>query len=134
MQAINLLTEDVVLAATAEIQVGKSIQLDWPLNNLQFPGFGRKPFGQKVIDLTHHLDNCGFDDEIYINTQSGSQWDSLKHVRYLAAPVASAADHWQYAYQAGKLFYNGLKYEDAVNSNTNGIHSKCIEKGSFLGC
>jgi len=79
--AINLLTPSVVLEARDEIRTGRSVQLDWALNNLQFPGFGRKRFEQKVIDLTHELDNCGFDDEIHINTQSGSQWDSLKHVR-----------------------------------------------------
>src|SRR6186713_1946380 len=78
--AINLLTPEVVRAASFEIQTGRSVQLDWPLNNLEFPGFGRKKFAQKVIDNTPKLGDCGFDDEIHINTQSGSQWDSLKHV------------------------------------------------------
>jgi hypothetical protein len=56
------------------------------LHNLQFPGFHRKPFEQKVIDLSKSLGAYGFDDEIHINTQSGSQWDSLKHVRRHSAP------------------------------------------------
>ena len=80
LTAVNLLTEDVVLAAKEEIQTGRSIQLDWPLHNLEFPGFGRRKLEHKVIDLTHSLNNCGFDDEIHVNTQCGSQWDSLKHV------------------------------------------------------
>lgn len=74
------MTPGVVRAASFEIQRGNSIQLDWALNNVQFPGFGRKRFEQKVLDLSNSLDNCGFDDELHINTQSGSQWDSLKHV------------------------------------------------------
>lgn len=78
--AINLLTPSVILAAKDEIQTGAHIQLDWSLQNLQFPGFGRKKFEQRVIDNTEKLGDCGFDDEIHINTQSGSQWDSLKHV------------------------------------------------------
>jgi hypothetical protein len=78
--AINLLTPKVVRAASFEVQTGRSVQLDWSLDNLEFPGFGRKKFEQKVIDNTPKLGDCGFDDEIHINTQSGSQWDSLKHV------------------------------------------------------
>ncbi|KAF4551119.1 Enoyl-(Acyl carrier protein) reductase-like protein 32 [Elsinoe fawcettii] len=114
--AINLLDEDTVRAASAEIQVGRSIQLDWPLDNLQFPGFGRKQFQQKVIDLSHSLGACAFDDEIHINTQSGSQWDSLKH----------------HAYQKGKVFYNGLTYQEALTSRTNGIHNWC-DRGGIVG-
>lgn len=77
---LNLLTADVVKAASKEIKTGEHVQLDWTLNNVQFPGFGRKEFSQTVIDLKK-LGFCALDDELYINTQSGSQWDSLKHVR-----------------------------------------------------
>ncbi|KIW75416.1 hypothetical protein Z517_10157 [Fonsecaea pedrosoi CBS 271.37] len=114
--AINLLTPEVVRAASLEIKTGRHVQLDWALENLEFPGFGRKPFEQKVIDLSKSLGAYGFDDEIHINTQSGSQWDSLKH----------------HAYQPGKVFYNGLTFEDALRSNTNGIHNWC-ERGGIVG-
>ncbi|KAK5019083.1 hypothetical protein LTR16_000677 [Cryomyces antarcticus] len=77
---LNLLTSDVVRQASKEISTGEHIQLDWSLDNVQFPGFGRKEFDQKVVDLAP-LGFKALDDEIYINTQSGSQWDSLKHVR-----------------------------------------------------
>lgn len=76
---LNLLTPAVVQAAAKEIRSGEHVQLDWPLENVQFPGFGRKEFNQKVIDL-NSLGFKALDDEVYINTQSGSQWDSLKHV------------------------------------------------------
>lgn len=78
--AINLLTQDVVKTAASEIQVGKHVQLDWPLEALKFPGFGRRTIGHTILDAKPKLDEYAYDDEITINTQSGSQWDSLKHV------------------------------------------------------
>lgn len=104
---LNLLTPDVVKAASREISTGERIQLDWPLENVQFPGFGRKEFNQKVIDLAS-LGFSALDDEIYINTQSGSQWDSLKH----------------FAHQKSGMYYNGLSHQEATKSITNGIHSE----------
>lgn len=76
---LNLLTPAVVRAAKSEIVCGESIQLDWSLDNVEFPGFNRKKFEQKVVDLKD-LGFSALDDEVYVNTQSGSQWDSLKHV------------------------------------------------------
>ncbi|KAJ9640577.1 hypothetical protein H2204_003205 [Knufia peltigerae] len=105
--AINLLTPSVVKESSKEIRTGRHVQLDWPLNNQQFPGYDRKPFEHKVIDHKP-LGICGFDDEVWMNTQSGSQWDGLKHDGYGEAAV----------------FYNGLKYEDALHSHTNGTHRK----------
>lgn len=113
--ALNLLTPELVKAASSEIQTGEHVQLDWPLHNVQFPGFGRKDFHQKKIDLKA-IGFVGMDDEVYINTQSGSQWDSLKHC----------------AHQATGKYYNGLTHEDALKSDTNGIHNWC-ERGGIVG-
>lgn len=76
--------------------------------------------------LNHVLSNClsdlaslGFtalDDEVYINTQSGSQWDSLKH----------------FGHQKSGMYYNGLSHEQAVQTATNGIHNWC-ERGGIVG-
>ena len=57
------------------------MQLDWPLEALKFPGFGRRTMNQKLIDSSESLNEYALDDELHLNTQSGSQWDSLKHVR-----------------------------------------------------
>jgi hypothetical protein len=46
---------------------------------VQFPGFARKKLEQKQIDFAEFSNFCANDDELHINTQSGSQWDSLKH-------------------------------------------------------
>ncbi|KAF2468745.1 uncharacterized protein BDR25DRAFT_335171 [Lindgomyces ingoldianus] len=113
---LNLLTPSVVQAASREIQSGEHVQLDWPLNNVQFPGFGRKEFNQTMIDLKPSLGFAAMDDEVYINTQSGSQWDSLKH----------------FAHQATGKYYNGLTHEEATKTITNGIHNWC-ERGGIVG-
>ena len=56
------------------------------------------------------------DDEVYINTQSGSQWDSLKH----------------FAHQPSGTYYNGLTHEEAKHSIRNGTHNWC-ERGGIVG-
>ena len=112
---LNLLTSDVVRRAANEIRTGEHVQLDWCLENVQFPGFGRKPFEQKVVDLAS-LGLAALDDEVYINTQSGSQWDSLKH----------------FAHQKSRMYYNGLSHEEAAQSTKNGIHNWC-ERGGIVG-
>jgi len=61
-----------VLRASKEIATGEHVQLDWSLDNVQFPGFGRKPFTHKLIDLNEQLNFKALDDEISFNTQVGS--------------------------------------------------------------
>lgn len=114
--AINLLTPAVVQAAAREIKTGESIQLDWPLNNVQFPGFNRKGFHQKKINFADFSAFKAMDDEVYINTQAGSQWDSLKH----------------FAHQSSGCYYNGLKHEDAATTDTNGTHN-WSDRGGIVG-
>lgn len=103
-------------AASREIRTGEHIQLDWPLHNVQFPGFNRKEFMQKKIDFAEFSPFKAMDDEVYINTQAGSQWDSLKH----------------FAHQASSMYYNGLSHEEARKSDINGIHNWC-ERGGIVG-
>ena len=114
--AVNLLTPAVVQAAAKEISTGEHIQLDWPLHNVQFPGFNRKEFHQKKINFSDFTDWKAMDDEVYINTQAGSQWDSLKH----------------FAHQASGTYYNGLTHEQAKTTDTNGTHNWC-ERGGIVG-
>ncbi|KAF5351475.1 hypothetical protein D9757_012874 [Collybiopsis confluens] len=79
---INLLTEEVVkLAASEEIRTtytssGITISLNWPLNFPSKPLFGRK---SPEINMLPRPNRVVRDDEIHINTQSGSQWDGLRH-------------------------------------------------------
>lgn len=83
-----------------------------------------------IIDSLPKLNEYASDDEIEMNTQTGSHWDSLKHVRIpyndrrQGDMFADRADYRQYAWQSRQVFYNGLTYEDAKASNKNGIHSE----------
>ncbi|EGN96451.1 hypothetical protein SERLA73DRAFT_186187 [Serpula lacrymans var. lacrymans S7.3] len=76
---INLLTEEVVQrAAKEEVRTGRTVCLNWPIH---FPS--RPLFGRKIPSITTYAKNGPDvpirDDVIHINTQSGSQWDGLKH-------------------------------------------------------
>lgn len=73
---VNLLTEDVVLEGAKEIKLGKMISLNWPVNFPGKPLFGRQA---PVIESWKKKSETINDDSVHINTQSGSQWDGLKH-------------------------------------------------------
>ena len=72
--ALNLLTPSVVLEAAKEIKTGKSVSLNWGLENMQKPIGNRCPLLHTIIDWrkTGHTIYC-HDDEIKMNTQSGRQ-------------------------------------------------------------
>lgn len=75
---VNLLTEEMVQRAAAEeIKLGKSVSLNWPINFPEKPVFKRKSPEIKMIIKTQN--GMPRDDEIHINSQSGSQWDGLRH-------------------------------------------------------
>jgi len=91
---LNLLTPMVVKQASAEIKTGEHVQLDWGLENVEFPSFGRRVFENKVMGKLETEEAgedgdgkrkvvggaCVLDNELHFNTQSGSQWDGHKHV------------------------------------------------------
>ncbi|KAI7764886.1 hypothetical protein ACKAV7_012863 [Fusarium commune] len=78
---LRLLTEEVIRKAKDEIQTGVRVQLDWPLHNVEYPGFGRIPLQHDIKDLSEE-GFVAFDDVITMNTQSSSQWDGLKHLSW----------------------------------------------------
>ncbi|EIN07896.1 hypothetical protein PUNSTDRAFT_104025 [Punctularia strigosozonata HHB-11173 SS5] len=86
---LNLLTDDVVRrAAQEEIKTGVTVSLNWPINFPEKPFFKRKKPEIKNIALVNGDPSKAMrDDEIHINTQSGSQWDGLKHFGVLKYAV-----------------------------------------------
>ncbi|KAG5642042.1 hypothetical protein DXG03_003740 [Asterophora parasitica] len=81
---VNLLTDDLVQrAAKKEILIGRTVSLNWPLNFPEkvsdhvAPMFGRK--SPAVMMTLREGKPIVRDDEIHINTQSGTQWDGLRH-------------------------------------------------------
>ncbi|UPK94356.1 hypothetical protein LCI18_005291 [Fusarium solani-melongenae] len=114
--SLNLLTSSVVREARSEIRSGRHVQLDWPLESIQKPGFDRRPMHHVVINNYTRLKEYALDDELEMNTQTGSHWDSLRH----------------YAYQKGQLFYNAVSFEEAKSSNKMGIQNWC-KRGGIVG-
>ncbi|GBE82866.1 hypothetical protein SCP_0412530 [Sparassis crispa] len=83
---VNLLTEEVVQEAAKEIKLGKTVCLNWPVNFPSNPAFGRQPPHHELwnkMEETHAIN----DDAIHINTQSGTQWDGLRHFGVLEHKV-----------------------------------------------
>ncbi|KIK51743.1 hypothetical protein GYMLUDRAFT_208428 [Collybiopsis luxurians FD-317 M1] len=94
---VNLLTEEVVKrTASEEIITGITVSLNWPLNFPSKPLFGRKSPEINMMPAEHY--RVVRDDEIHINTQSGTQWDGLRHFGLL--------DHG--------VFYNNTPRDDLV--------------------
>lgn len=75
---VNLLTEGVVKkAAEEEIKLGKMVSLNWPINFPEKPVYNRMP--PEIKMMVKPGVGMPRDDEIHINSQSGSQWDGLRH-------------------------------------------------------
>ncbi|KLO19603.1 hypothetical protein SCHPADRAFT_885216 [Schizopora paradoxa] len=74
---VNLLTKDVVLEATKEIRTGETVSLNWPINFPEKPLFTRRT--PEITVISRRPDYPARDDEIHMNSQSGSQWDCLRH-------------------------------------------------------
>jgi hypothetical protein len=62
-----------VSSAANEIRSGRSVSLNWGLEKLHEPGFGRTPLNHRYVNW-REKENYPFyswDDEIVINTQTG---------------------------------------------------------------
>lgn len=76
---LNKITPAIRLAARDEIQFGTSVSINWSLDNCTTPHSNRRPPQHHIKPLP---DWTGHDDEIHINTQSGSQWDGFSEFAY----------------------------------------------------
>ncbi|KIW13346.1 hypothetical protein PV08_08534 [Exophiala spinifera] len=114
---LNLLTPMTVMKAKEEIQTGESVCLNWGFEHPQTPGVNRKKFSHSIISL-RHLGYVAYDDEVSINTQSGSQWDGFRH----------------WGHQATGLHYNDLPHDDITDlkCKDNSIHY-WSERGGIVG-
>lgn len=81
--------------------------LNLPLSVPKVPGFGREPFEHEIKPL---VEGMAYDDKYKLNTQSGTQWDGLRHIAHIAT----------------QTFYNGTKGTDIVGPAADphkcGIH------------
>jgi hypothetical protein len=121
---LNLLTPDVVQAAASEIKDGARFGLDWKLNALGQPSFGRQPFHQKIVSKAPRIIN---DDVLTFNTQGSSQWDGFRHYG-LSFPACLHSSFFLTSNNAGnqahKVFYNGTTQQMIETSGVLGIDCK----------
>ncbi|KAG9501984.1 hypothetical protein J7337_007692 [Fusarium musae] len=111
---LNLLTPETVRAAASEIREGIRISLDWPLDKISHPPFGRQALEHHILNKAPMTMN---DDVITLNTQSSTQWDGFRH----------------YGYQRTGQFYMGHKQEEFVpGSQSLGIDAYA-NNGGIIG-
>ena len=131
---LNLLTPDIIAAAAAGINHGISVSLklgesyfwhalqltigSWSLDKPELPVFQRSELKHNIIDNATKGSPNSFDDTVCFNTQSGSQWDGLRHVVH---------------HRTG-MFYNGFSHKQVMANpyHTLGINSKTPWLTSWL--
>ncbi|RBA20535.1 hypothetical protein FPRO05_07982 [Fusarium proliferatum] len=111
---LNLLTPETVRAAASEIREGMRISLDWPLDKLSHPPFGRQALEHRILNKAPMTMN---DDVITLNTQSSTQWDGFRH----------------YGYQRTGQFYMGHKQEEFVPGSQHLGIDAYANNGGIIG-
>ncbi|EXJ90146.1 hypothetical protein A1O3_03215 [Capronia epimyces CBS 606.96] len=118
---LNLLTPEVVANAAREIREGISVSLNWSLAKPNLPVFQRQRLEHTIINNKTKGSANSFDDEVRFNTQSGSQWDGLRHVVHREAGAC----------------YNGVREED-VEARDSSLETplgidKWHDRGGIVG-
>lgn len=104
---LRLLTPAVVAdAARTQIQTGERVCLNWDIENLNPPGFGRKPFEHRIKWVA---EGVAFDDEYHFNPQQSSQWDGFRHHNQ-PAPTTENPNR--------RVFHGGTTAEEIIDSNS----------------
>ncbi|KAJ5902090.1 hypothetical protein N7495_002618 [Penicillium taxi] len=104
---LRLLTPEVVAhAAQTQIKTGERVCLNWDLENLTPPGFGRKSFEHKIKWVA---EGVAFDDEYHFNPQQSSQWDGLRHHN---GPAPTTSD------PSLRLFYGGTTAQEIIATDS----------------
>lgn len=75
---LSQVTAAAVLSAVSTVQLGETITLNLPLDEIDPPLFGRPRYEHRVYATERNI----FEDELNgWNPQSSSQWDGFRHVR-----------------------------------------------------
>jgi kynurenine formamidase len=121
---VNLLTPNVVQrAAKEEIRTGKTVSLNWPINFPEKAMFRRQD--PHIESVRWPGTQAVTDDIIHINTQSGTQWDGLKHFGLVAHNIYYNNTHAN-DIQIGRFsFPNPTELDSEENRNVIklGIHN-----------
>jgi len=143
---LNVLTERVKKNALKEARDGVSISLNWAVNAIKQPGYGRRNTEHTVIDARISTNIHSFDDEVAFNTQCSSQWDSLVHYAHQPTGVyynwskptvenltqgfrhcdksLPTLNHW---HERGGLVGRGVLIDYLAYAEANGVSYDCFE-------
>ncbi|CDK25040.1 unnamed protein product [Kuraishia capsulata CBS 1993] len=120
---LNILTSDVVQAASKEIQTGERVAIGWKFNKPDYPPLHRVEF---KLDIKYINDPIAFDDEISINPQSTSQWDGFRHYSQRIRSgdddlLATAEKEASLSEREKRVFYGGTKHSEILDSSSDRI-------------
>ncbi|KIW17960.1 hypothetical protein PV08_05155 [Exophiala spinifera] len=116
--SLNLLTPAVVGEAAKEVRAGVSVSLNLALNQPSVAVFRRQALSHTIRDNSTFSSSQSFDDTVLFNTQSGSQWDGLRHIVH-----------------PNGLLYNGVTKHEIVGPESTmrlGIH-RWHDRGCITG-
>lgn len=106
---LRLLTPDVVAsAARNEIKTGERVCLNWEIEKLDPPGFGRRGF-EHLIKVVESSKGAALDDEYHFNPQQSSQWDGLRH---------HSGPYPDNKKEEKKLWYGGTTVEEILETDS----------------
>ncbi|KAJ0301709.1 hypothetical protein COL516b_007685 [Colletotrichum fioriniae] len=134
---LNLLTRTRVLAASTAIESGEVIPVNLPLNVPGQPAFNREPFVHHIKTLIPGL--C-YDDNYYMNTQSGTQWDGFRHtkgqdIEGAASNLKCSIHHWAERGIAGRgVLLDFCSYAHAKGLNFDPYDTCSISYQDLLEC
>ncbi|KAF9010714.1 putative cyclase-domain-containing protein [Cyathus striatus] len=120
--SLNLLTPKRILhAAQTQIRCGKVVSLNWALHKpataSQIGLNGRACLAHRVFRWARAGEMVILDDEIAINTQSGSQWDGFAHwAHYKSGTLRNGIHKFQ-----GKIVGRGILLDYFAFAQSNGI-------------
>lgn len=95
----------------------------WPLDRVHEPSFDRPNLHVTVKDWKKEGGPwyC-YDDEIKLNTQSGSQWDGLRRSfmdELLSLATDTMIGHWGHSVTG--MYYNGIPHESVLDTSHLGV-------------
>ncbi|KXJ87544.1 hypothetical protein Micbo1qcDRAFT_215975 [Microdochium bolleyi] len=116
---LNLLTPDTVLAAKDEIRTGKSVALNWGLDKLSQPTFGRSVLKHELVNWREKeaFPFWSWDDEISINTQTGNYYNGWHHDEVTKGPQLGI-ENWT---KKGGIIGRGVLLDYVAYASRNSI-------------
>ena len=103
--------------ASKEIKSGQIVPLNLPLDVPKVPAFNRQEFKHEIKALAP---GAAYDDIYTLNTQSGTQWDGLRHIAHMPSKTFYNGERARYDFRVQILTLLGTKGKDIEGPEKNG--------------